>query len=206
VSHLRALGTPAQVNAVLKSLPKYPFSLAKAKAELAKSKYPNGFDATLDGFEYGSTLNVLQAIAGDLKKIGINMTVNDMTLGAWVQKVTGPRDKVGAILLTYGCISPDISYYPNVFLTSKNAKEGGFNTANYTPPAIDTLVAQAQKVSSADRLALYGKIMKMVLTDLPYYPILNLEAAYAAQPKFDWSRYSYFDALQGPWALDVRLK
>src|SRR5262249_40350755 len=45
---LRAIGaSKATVDKIMKSIPKYPTSVAKAKAELAKSAYPNGFTATL---------------------------------------------------------------------------------------------------------------------------------------------------------------
>src|SRR6185312_6213034 len=43
---LGTLAPKAQVDALLNSLPNYPYNLAKAKAELARSPYPHGFTTT----------------------------------------------------------------------------------------------------------------------------------------------------------------
>ncbi len=44
---LDTIAPQAQVNTLLKSVPLYPYNVAKAKAELAESAYPKGFKATL---------------------------------------------------------------------------------------------------------------------------------------------------------------
>ena len=47
-------------------MPKYTYNLAKAKQEMAKSKYPNGFTAdlnTLQGFGFYNLSQVLARIA-----------------------------------------------------------------------------------------------------------------------------------------------
>src|SRR5262249_21959208 len=70
--HLYSIGSHAAVNALLKSIPKYPTSLAKARAEMAQSKYPNGFKEdfnTLAGYGYRE---MAQVIAAELKPIGID--------------------------------------------------------------------------------------------------------------------------------------
>jgi peptide/nickel transport system substrate-binding protein len=205
-SQLLTLAPKAKVDALLKSLPRYPYNLTKAKAELAKSAYPHGFSGSLTATDYGSFLTDVQALTGDLAKIGIHLKVNNESLGAWVAEMTGPRDKIGAEFIAYGCISPDPSYYPGILLGSKAAAQGAFGDADYAPAGLDSLLQQALQASGTRRLALYGKILKMVDTDLPYIPVLNLEAAYAVDHKVTWTDYSYFDNLTGPWALNVKPK
>jgi peptide/nickel transport system substrate-binding protein len=206
-SQLLALASAKQVNALLKSLPQYPYSVAKAKAELAKSKYPNGFSGTMDSFDYGSSLNVAEAVAGSLAKIGINLKVTNIGLAAAIAELTGPRDKIGGNMVPYGCISPDANYYPNVLLGKKAAAQGGFGIANYDPPIVDKLMAEGLAAGNpAKRLAIYGQLLRKLATDVPYVPVINLEAAYAISPKFTWQGYSYFDNLQGPWALAIKPK
>src|SRR5262245_45176669 len=51
---LQSVASRAQVAKLVKSIPTYPFSVAKAKAELAKSAYPNGFSTHIDTLQYGS--------------------------------------------------------------------------------------------------------------------------------------------------------
>ncbi len=72
---LQNIGTAAQVSESLKSVPTYPFNLAKAKAEMAKSPYAHGVDATISVEGAGSYPNVSQAIQAELARIGIHLTL-----------------------------------------------------------------------------------------------------------------------------------
>src|SRR5205823_2251570 len=82
---LRAIASKAQVSALIRSLPTFPFNLAKAKAELAKSAYPNGFTAKFDTFQYGNFVTSSEAIAGDVAKIGINLQVNVLSISEYLK-------------------------------------------------------------------------------------------------------------------------
>ncbi len=72
---LRTIGSQAQVTSLLNSLNLYPYNLAKAKAEMAQSAYPHGFNTTLWEYNWGATLDVVQVIAAELQKIGINAQI-----------------------------------------------------------------------------------------------------------------------------------
>src|SRR5262249_13888311 len=61
-SQLMTLASKAQVAKLVNSLPTYRFDLAKAKAELAKSAYPNGFSARLDTLGFGAFIPTAQVI------------------------------------------------------------------------------------------------------------------------------------------------
>jgi peptide/nickel transport system substrate-binding protein len=204
-SQLRLLGSQQSVHALLESLPTYPFSVAKGKAELARSATPNGFTATLYSTGFEDTLN--EAIAGELGKIGIDLKLQSEDFGTWIGNLTGPRDKFTIGIIPYGCTSPDPSYYPGALLGSKNAVPGEFNDADYTPAKMDALLAAALATTSkAKRLALYGQILKLVGTDVPYVPLLTFTSGYAISNKFKVTGFNYFRYVEGPWALDIRLR
>jgi peptide/nickel transport system substrate-binding protein len=205
-SQLGSIASQSKVKALLRSLPQYPLDLAKAKAELAKSAYPNGFTTKLDATDFGNFPVLDQAIAGNLGKIGINVKVNDISTGAWLAEYFGPRDQIGLFFTTFGCLSPDPSYYPNIFLGSKNARPGASNIADYTAPQVDTLLTQGVTISNkARRLAIYGRLLKKIATDLPYIPLYVQNSNAALSSKFSYPAYSSF-AYTGAWALDIKAK
>ena len=52
-----------------------PYDPAKAKKLLAEAGYPNGFETTLYTFIWGPAVNVVTAIQGMLKQVGINAKI-----------------------------------------------------------------------------------------------------------------------------------
>jgi peptide/nickel transport system substrate-binding protein len=202
-SQLELLGTQAQVNAVLKSLPQYPYDLAKARQEMARSAYPNGFKTSLVEFNYGSVIDVSQVISAQLKKIGIDATVDDVGVGPWVAAVTGAADKRPATFTPSGCNSPDPSFYTFV-LGSKNTRPGFWNTANYTPPTVDALLRQGiTTVNPARRLAIYGKLLQRLALDVPYVPLFTKTGNLAISSRFSWPAFNstFFNRA---WALEIK--
>jgi peptide/nickel transport system substrate-binding protein len=203
-SQLDSLGSKQQVDALLKSLPNYPFSIAKAKAELAKSKYPHGFSTSTDTAKGGvASVPVSEAIAGMLGKIGIKMKVRILGGDAWINELAGPK-KFGATFTTFNIPSPDPSAFPSWILGSKNTPNGGWNWANYGPPMMDTLLAQG--TSAADptkRLATYGKILKKVGQDVPYISLFIQEYNMALSPKFSWPGFNQ-NYGRTPWPLELK--
>ena len=57
---------------------------AGAKKLLADAGYPNGFDLTLS--TWGPSRRIAEAVAGQLRKVGINAKVDSSTVGVFVQK------------------------------------------------------------------------------------------------------------------------
>jgi hypothetical protein len=69
---LGTLASPAQVTALLNSLPNYPYNLAKAKAELAQPPYPHGFTTTAYTLDFGTYTPETEVAASQLAKTGGN--------------------------------------------------------------------------------------------------------------------------------------
>ena len=74
---LLTIASQPQVNSLLKSLPLYPYDLAKAKGEMAESAYPHGFSTVLLGYNSGDIINDEQVIIAELHKVGINLHITD---------------------------------------------------------------------------------------------------------------------------------
>jgi peptide/nickel transport system substrate-binding protein len=197
-------GSPKQVQALVKTLPKYQTSMAKAKAELAKSAYPNGFSYTFEEFNGLNFPTLAQAVAGELAPLGIKIGVNVVPVGTWIADAE-TSDKRPAGVSALGCTGPDASTIDQVVGT-KSTGPGGYNQANYSTPAVDKLVAQGDTtVNVAKRQAIYKKLLTIVGNDVPYAPFMNSIYTAAVAKKFSWRIYpdSYFN---GTWALSVKPK
>jgi peptide/nickel transport system substrate-binding protein len=204
-SQLASIASQAQVKSLLASLPSYPFNLAKARAELAKSAYPHGFTASTVSYPAPPYTTINQAIAGQLQTIGIHLQVNTTTIGDWVAKwISGPRNQNPAGMIDGGCTSQDPGFYPQMLLNSKSAHAGGFNFADYTSPKVDAAIkAGIQTSSPAKRLAVYAKLLTQVGLDMPYVPLYLEPSSYAISSKLRWPSYSY-SMLDNAWALGIK--
>jgi peptide/nickel transport system substrate-binding protein len=205
---LAELGTPQQVKAALKGIPTYPFSLGKARAELAQSPWPHGFTQNADTFNAFGLPNMMQAIAADLKKIGINMTFKPLETGAWIAKFESKKTTEPMYLDSLGCYYPDPGQFPNLFL-SPAAVVGSYpwSIFHYQNPAINKLTAIANETTNkTKRLALYGQVMRLEAEDLPYLP-LNTEAYFGAlNKKFTFSGFGWFGGDYWPWPLGIKTR
>jgi len=190
-SQLDTIGSAKQVDALLKSLPSYPYNLAKARAELAKSPYPHGFSTTTDTTT-GSVASepVSEAIAGMLAKIGIKMTVHVTNGTAWINELVGKKTYPNDFT-TFNVGSFDPSAYPNYILGSNNIPSGGWNWANWNPPGMDQLLTESVgTVNPAKRLAIYGKILRQVADQVPYIALFMQDYNMALSSKYSWPEFN----------------
>jgi peptide/nickel transport system substrate-binding protein len=200
---LLTLGSKAQVDALIKSLPSYPFSITKAKAELAQSPYPQGFTAANDCANFGNFPELCQVIAGDLAKIGIKLQINVEDVGKWISEVYGPKTYT-TMFTTYGWPNPDPSGYPSQILGSKATRPGGANFANYDPPAVDALIKESTSIANPKkRLAIYGQLLRRLATDEPYMPLYLANYDLALGKGFSWPGFNELSVL-GPWAQYIK--
>lgn len=196
-SLLASLGTKAQVQAALNSVPKNAFNLTAARQELARSAYPNGFNVTMPTLQQLS--GVSQVIAAQLRRIGINVTVDVMGEAAFYALVFGPADKKPFAYVTTGGCTPDPSWEDEIFIGSKAA----VNIAGYAPPDVDRMIAAGRATTNSQkRLRIYTNILKRLASDVPYVPLYQEGHSYATN-KFVWANHSSFWHSR-PWPLDLR--
>ncbi|HET7571260.1 MAG TPA: ABC transporter substrate-binding protein [Gaiellaceae bacterium] len=202
---LQLLAPKATVDEQLEDVPTYPFSVEKAKQELAKSKVPNGFATALQEPSDPNTLDISQVIAAQLKAIGIDVKVRNMGTAPWYSMIAGPPDKRAFLYTGTGACQPDPSWEVSLFLGSSNIPPGHINTANWAPPEVDTLIEKGVTASDpADRLDAYIGIQKAVNTEVPYVPLYQEGASYASDT-YVWTDYSAYWTGE-PWALFLKPK
>jgi peptide/nickel transport system substrate-binding protein len=194
---LYRLAPKAVVDKMIASLPQYPFDLAKAKAELAKSAYPNGFSAN---FPTPLTFfgNEPQVIAAQLAKIGIKLTVQNVPFPDWIDHIFGKHDIPA---LTYAtCLTGDAHDYVTNYLES-----GAIS--NYRPPALKALDRQSVFYSNAaKRFAVYTKLLRLLATDVPFVPEYSGYAVMAISPKFAWPTFDGSGWLTRDYIQEIRPK
>ncbi|MBI3976552.1 MAG: ABC transporter substrate-binding protein [Chloroflexi bacterium] len=148
--------------------------LARAKELLAKAGYPNGFKAKLSvvtATNAGVKVTTLaEKVQADLGKVGIQVELEPMETGVWVQKWR-PGD-INLVIAWYYMDFPDASNYLGVFVP------GGLITKGRTSWKTDTDIADLLKnaVATADtgkRLELYQQVQKQILDRGPYAALIE---------------------------------
>jgi peptide/nickel transport system substrate-binding protein len=202
---LGTLASPSQVTALLNSLPNYPYDLAKAKAELAKSPYPHGFTTTAYTLDFGTYEPETEVVAGQLAKIGIKVQLKVMSLQAWVAKYDGPKTAAFWVITNAAGGFPDPARDVGRMVDGSYASaSGGNNLAGYNSPQVNSLLAKADSISDkAQRFALYGQALKIVGSDVPYVMLYTHTDDLALSSKFIWPNY-YYDSYSSPWIFDIK--
>jgi peptide/nickel transport system substrate-binding protein len=198
------LMTQPQVRAFYRTLPKYTYSVAKAKAELQKSKFPDGFKATLPYPDSEQTLGkaALQ-LSQSLKKIGVDLTVKEVPTDTWFASIYAHTSPLGPQIISWGVDYPDPADALHFIYDSKAAVKNNFNTANYKSAKMDKYLAQQQaSAKSSVRAAAIKKALRLAAVDVPYVPIWYQDIAMAINTKFAYRGFGTW-YLYTPWALDI---
>jgi peptide/nickel transport system substrate-binding protein len=205
-SELDLIATPSQVDGLLKSLPSYPYSVAKAKAELAKSPYPKGFTASTLTTSYSSYVPVDEVIAYDLKQIGINLVPKTVSVDDFFTVTAAAKQKLPAVYINCNTAAVnDPTSFPSFILGQDNI-QAGYNFANYAPSNVDTLITQAvQATGASQRFAIYSKMLHILATDVPYVPLYVQDYAVGLAPQYTWPTFNA-QYLLGAFELGVQQK
>ena len=169
---IKGLLPAAEVNAALKKVKAYPYSLDDAKAELAKSAYPKGFTTTLNTPNgCAACLLLSQVLAQGASKIGITINLNPMPGPQRFQVILDHKPNLGIQVLGQAPDSPHPMQYLDLLYTSAHAQPGYENSANYKNAAVDKLIAQGLQSSDlkvAARNAL--KVMQVTSNGRALHP------------------------------------
>lgn len=179
---LETVGSPDEVKALLASIPQYEHSVEKAKAELAKSKYPDGVEADFTYYTWGPSGDVMQVLAAQLAEAGIKIKPRLVQYAAWIAN-EGQADLAERwTTLNYAgaCSSSgDPSGYAG-YLGAASLKKGSYNFAGYGTDEFNGWWDQALATSDrAERFGLYSKMVTAMAEDVPYLPLfLGTEQLY----------------------------
>jgi peptide/nickel transport system substrate-binding protein len=155
-----------------KTLPGYPYNPEKAKQLLAKAGYPNGFNATIYVYPNprgynpigGATLG--QALQADLKKVGVNITLQQLEWGAYLAKVRS-KDFSDMCLAGWSGDNGDPDNFVGALWETSQIPSG--NLSHYSNKDFDALVAQGVSISDFKaRLGLYAKAQRLLMKDAPW--------------------------------------
>jgi peptide/nickel transport system substrate-binding protein len=192
---------PDQVRAFYDTIPNYPFDFAKAKAELAQSKHPEGFEISVPGSTADPYMvNILQSVAENLKQIGIKMTVQEIDANQWLAGYFR-HENMGMQIMAYYPDFADPANYPYLFFASANAAKDGMNGSNYKNPAVDKLLDTAnQNADPKTRADALKEVFKIAADDVVVVPIFWPDSAAAISNKYKLTGYSAF-WYNIPWAI-----
>ncbi len=126
------------------SLKAYPYDPAKAKQLLAEAGYPNGFDMVISTARgaYSGDYELMQAVAGELNKVGVRATVKVLEYAVYVKDLTGK--KLGPAAMSGVATFPDADAMFDFFRT------GG--VYSYTSvPEFDALLKQERTTLDAEK-------------------------------------------------------
>ena len=201
---LQTIASQQQVSALIGSVNHYSYNLSKARQEMAHSAYPRGFSTTLLAYSYGSSVNITEAIAAELGKIGIRAQLKVISLTAFTAIQTGPAGKrLPSFATTGGPASPDASGY-DWLLGSQNIQAGQWNTADYTPPVVDSLLkAGIATTDPAQRFSVFTKLLQRLATDEPYVPLFAVNETVALSSKFTYPVFGPYTT-SGDYALPIK--
>jgi peptide/nickel transport system substrate-binding protein len=135
-------------------------NLAKAKKFLAAAGFPNGgitLRTIVETGEYATAVSEAQSVQAQLAKIGINLDLQTLDSGTYVQRWLA-ADFDAAIALNGGRVDPD-TMYNRYFTTTGNLNK----VASYASPKLDQLFAEGRATSDvAKRKAVYSRLSKML--------------------------------------------
>ena len=178
----RSVLPASEVQAALAKIPSYTYDLAKARAELKQSAYPNGFTTTLNIPPNSVPETIGQNVAQALAQIGINLKLNLMPGPARYQIMLDHGPHLGLQFLNTGPDNPDPADFPATRWVSSQAVKGGLNFSNWHSPEIDQIVAKANSLkdrAQAARLILKG--CQIEAQQVSYLPIYTFDFSVAVR-------------------------
>lgn len=194
----------SKVRALYKSIQHYTFSLAKAKAELAKSPVPNGFTVSVtypdNTPELGKALEILGA---DLKQIGVTLNVKQVPHSEWVNNLYTHPTPMGMQVGKWTPDYPDPADALALIYPSYNAHANSFNTANYKSKKMDKLIAkQNNSVNPKVRANAIASALKLAAVDVPYIPLWYQDFATSLNANYKYKGLGPWYVYQA-WAADI---
>jgi len=158
------------------SLSPYTYDPAKAKQLLAEAGYPDGFKAELLAYNSARGYNpagaqMAVAIQSYLKKIGVDVSIQQMEFGSFLAKVRS-GDYHGMAMTGWSGDNGDPDNFLYELFDSETIPVG--DTSHYKNDQVDSLLAQAQKETDhAARVKLYKQAQQLIWQGAPWLFLNN---------------------------------
>ncbi|MEU0638540.1 ABC transporter substrate-binding protein [Streptomyces albidoflavus] len=175
--------------------------LAAARKELAASGHPDGFTAELHYPGSGPQLGkAALALAAELKKIGVTLKVEEITLEQWIAELGS--GKFPLQFLWYFPTTGDPAELLDAYL---HGEAEATNIARYDQAKVTgALKAATTETDSGKRGALLLEAVTEAAGDLPYLPLWWASTATALSGRLALGGGDGPFALTGPWAARLR--
>lgn len=186
--------------------PDYSYSPEKAKAELAKSPYPNGFSTSV---EYDPADNpemslAMQVFQEDLKQVGINVKLNPVSAAQMAPEFTAAEPKF-EIQVRGG--APN---FPSVAATLPEAYCGctappnGFNNGGYENPQLDEEInAATADLNAQTRADKVFHILATANSELPSATLWWKDVIASVGKSLVLKEFGPWTELQTPWMANL---
>lgn len=151
----------------------YSYDLNKAKELLAEAGYPDGFKTVFWTSDRKDRINVGEVLQSQLKGIGIDLTINVLETGAYVEAIEKKKEQ-DLFIHAWGNATGDAVYNQYNLFHSNAGGQG--NRFAYSNPELDALIEAGRKEKDAGkRKEIYAKAQEIEHTDALLFPLRNLE-------------------------------
>ena len=165
------------------SVKPYDYDPEKAKKLLAEAGYPNGFDFIINSpsGRYLNDKEMAEAVAGDLRKIGIRANVRTHEWGHYMNNMMYAHNAAPSYLLGWGNTSFDADFTINPLMRS------GKLLSNVSFPKLDALIDQG--ISTMDpkkRQKIYSDAVKLIKEEVPWAWTYQQIDIYGVNERLNW--------------------
>jgi peptide/nickel transport system substrate-binding protein len=185
--------TAEEARAFYSTIPQYEFDLGMARAGLARSGHPEGFEITVPGStEDPYQINILQSLSENLRQIGVTMTVQETDANQWLANYFRHED-LGMQIMSYSPDFPDAGNYPQLFLSSTTAVVDGLNASNFRNAEVDSALMMANGQSDPMiRAEALKKVLQVANEQVALVPVIWPESAMAIRNAYRLTSYDAF--------------
>ncbi len=171
-----------------------PYDPERAKALLSEAGVKPGFQVKLDATKgrWGNDLEVCSAVAGELRKVGIEVEVVVNESGTFNEKHTGVKEFAPLFIRSSGNLIPDIENGLNDMIRIPP------NGAKFHSEKLTELFGNLQNTASpSDREVISKDIAQTISTEIPAIFLFNYVDIYGIKDDIDWTprfdQYIYVD-------------
>lgn len=201
---LLTVASQDEVNKLIDSLPSYEFDIEKAKAEMAKSAYPNGFTAKMVTASLGGFAETSQAISGQLKDIGIDLDVAVQSESEYATIYSLPHSETPVWYTYFTNNTPDPGGMPRLALDSAATAIGMNNFADFVNPTVDQLIKKADATNNlSERFDVYSEILSVIADEVPYIPLYVGDNNMVISDDFRWPEFNSFSTGHTPFVTQI---
>ncbi len=165
----------------------YPYDPEKAKKLLAEAGYAKGFDFVFNSpnGRYLNDKDMAEAVAGDLRKVGINASVKVHEWGIYMNQMMYAHNAAPAYLLGWGNTTYDADFTIHPLMHS------GLLLSNYANPKLDVLIDKAKTtMDKKKRQKIYSDAMKEIHEDVPWGWSYQQVDIYGVNERVNWKARS----------------